>query len=157
MIILATIADAKSIANILVETWKTGFGGIVKPEDSIRDISFFEDIMEKNIFESIENISVNRSNDIITGFISVIDQFPSLKIKGLYILPEFQRKGIGKSLLMHVLSWAKNEGFNSAYLNTLKGADNNTFYLNHGFVIDDNFTLQIGENDYPGVKFTKRL
>ncbi len=46
-------------------------------------------------------------NDTVVGWISVFDHADHTKIEELYVLPEFQRKGIGTSVLHEVIQHAK--------------------------------------------------
>lgn len=53
------------------------------------------------------------------------------KIIGLFILPEFQGRGIGKMLLAKAENFLKNLGFSKAYLDTSNNKDTRAYKLYH--------------------------
>lgn len=55
-------------------------------------------------------------------------------IKDLYVLPEWQRKGYGKKLLMHTLRTMRGKGYMNAILETAKDNERaRKFYERFGF------------------------
>lgn len=70
-------------------------------------------------------------------------QEPALRLDHLYILPAFQRRGIGA----WVMAWIKHEARElgqDVTLAALKQSDANRFYLRHGFaaVREDEFDIE---------------
>jgi GNAT superfamily N-acetyltransferase len=156
----AEIKDSESIAKIIVETWKTAYAGIVDPEYSSNlKVDFFTKIMERNIGENLETIFVDAQENVIRGFISGVktDSPQRYEIKGFYILPNYQGKGIGKALLNEIIEYAESKGYSEIYLETLKGARNNKFYTKQGFSMNKEFTLPIGNKSYSGISFTRKI
>ena len=56
---------------------------------------------------SPKNTDLIMQNDTVVGWISVLDHEDHTKIDELYVLPEFQRKGIGTSVLQEVIKQVK--------------------------------------------------
>lgn len=102
----ATIKDCYSIAKLKGEIWDTTYRGIYS--DAL--IDNYDITKNKLIFEGIVSnpnysLYVAMDNQIIIGFMSCGEPYrPFLKYKKeiglLYILKEYQRKGIGKMLFL---------------------------------------------------------
>ena len=56
---------------------------------------------------SQENTNLIVQNDTVVGWISVLDHGDHTKIDELYVLPEFQCKGIGTAVLQEVINHVK--------------------------------------------------
>lgn len=68
---------------------------------------------------------------------------PALRLDHLYVLPEYQSRGIGA----WVMAWIKHEARElgqDVTLAALKGSDANRFYLRHGFTVvrEDEFDIE---------------
>ena len=85
-----------------------------------------------------ENTKVIKIDNCDAGFYSITGSDGKYYLTHLYILPNYQRKGLGKAILDHV----KNEysGF-TINLNALKGSPANIFYKSNGF-------CEIGVSEY---------
>lgn len=44
----------------------------------------------------------------------------TVEIKRMYVVPSFRNRGIGKEILVHLESWAKEQGFTTAKLETAR-------------------------------------
>lgn len=160
MIREATHKDIETIARIIVAAWQTAYTGIIDPSfpPSMKEkkfIDFFPDIIENRK----EIIFVYEENNTIRGFVSGIEQCGKYdcEIKGLYVDPEYQGKGIGSSLLNEMKQYFLDNNKLSLIIWTLKGVKNNTFYQNHGGVIREYRDLEIGDEVYEGVGFVFTL
>lgn len=58
---------------------------------------------------------------------------PEPIIGGLFVRPEFHRKGIGSGLLTLVTKWFKDQGVNDITLTTDKHSSARKFYINQGW------------------------
>jgi len=68
----------------------------------------------------------------IIGFIISKRENEEIVINHLYVLPEFQNRGIGKFILDKIIEQGKNERRNIRLM-ALKESRANNFYLKHGF------------------------
>ena len=68
----------------------------------------------------------------IIGFIISKQENEEIVINHLYVLPEFQNRGIGKFVLDKIIEQGKNERRNIRLI-TLKESRANNFYLKNGF------------------------
>ncbi len=76
----------------------------------IRDVFGWDEQVQLGFHEkqfSPENTYLIVQNDTIAGWISVFDHEDHTKIDELYVLPEFQGKGIGTSVLQVVINHVK--------------------------------------------------
>lgn len=160
MIRRAEKKDASSIAEILVKTWKTAFLNIV-------DENYSSNLSGENyrnyFLERLENkkefFFVNENDGMINGFIygSVSNSKCDCEIIGLYVLPVFQNKGIGKKLCNALIEEFKKEEKSSVIIWTLDGAKNNSFYISLGAEKSEYKEYIIGGKKYSGVGFTLNI
>ena len=68
----------------------------------------------------------------IIGFIISKQENEEIVINHLYVLPQFQNRGIGKFVLDKIIEQGKNERRNIKLM-ALKESRANNFYLNNGF------------------------
>ncbi|WP_321990778.1 GNAT family N-acetyltransferase [Marispirochaeta aestuarii] len=157
----ARLQDSKAIAEIIVETWKYAYTGIVDKDyvDNLNVQSFIQ-IMMRNLQQKKETIFVYEEDETIKGFISgkllKKDNY-QCEIVGFYVLPEFQQAGIGKILFQHINKYFSERNCHKMILWTLKGAKNNSFYEKNGGVISHEKLLKIGEKEYAGVGYSFNL
>ncbi len=69
----------------------------------------------------------------VIGFYATLQQEHSLKLEHLYILPAYQRHGIGRIALDRVKDKAR-ESSQEIILAALKGSKANLFYTRNGFI-----------------------
>ncbi len=111
---IATSEDAPGITNVRRETWLATYPnekfGITRGdiEEAINKRSFQEET--KSWEDKIKNNSKSRFwvakyESKVIGFTSAFRKENTNNIGGFYILPQYQRKGIGKQLLRKVLDW----------------------------------------------------
>src|SRR3989304_8733021 len=83
----------------------------------------------EKLIENSNNVRyfVLLDNDKILG----VGGYDNKKIRTFFIDPEYQNKGIGKLLLSHILTEAKNEGINELKCWSTKYAEK--FYNKNGF------------------------
>ena len=102
MIREATHNDIETIARVIVAAWQTAYEGIIYPSfpPSMKEEKFVE--IFTDIFENRKEIVfVYEEHNTVLGFVSGVEQCGKYdcEIKGLYVDPEYQGKGIGSSLL----------------------------------------------------------
>jgi len=156
MIRPAKVSDAKSISRIIVDAWQNAYSGIIDPvyPSNLKKEKYtviFEDIIRSKA----EWVYVYEIQNSIIGFVSwkMLDGKHDSEVKGLYVLPDQQGKGIGSSLLNYAKEFLKCSGCANSILWTLLGASNNNFYESNGGVGTENKKLKIGSKEYTGIGY----
>ena len=120
----AVLSDAKDIAEVNVATWKVAYKGLL-PDEFLANRT----MSEKRI-EHIKN-QINNENDIclvaelddkiigycIGGLPRQYNDVFQFELRAFYVLPTYQRNGVGKALLNKFKEIVANKPF---YLYTLK-------------------------------------
>lgn len=120
----ASILDAEIIADINIKVWKTTYCNILSNDTLTKRENQRQLIVEriKNLIE-INTYLIVKVNDVPVGFISYgnLREIPHLENKktsevyAIYILENYQRKGIGKKLI----NYAINDLISKDYKNLL--------------------------------------
>jgi len=156
MIRPASPADAEAIARVLVDAWQTAYAGLIDPSYSnSMSVEKYSSIFKGIILSEVEAVFVYESGAGIVGFSSGITgsgEYAS-ELKGLYVAPEHQGKGIGQALLGHMKEFFRSAGCTGFVAWTLLGARNNRFYLANGGVGLKKKMIRIGGAEYPGIGF----
>ena len=142
----ATIADAEAITTVARQTFYDTFTGTCTEEDMQ---SFLEDYFNlKQIGTELTNENdfyyVAEADGNAVGYLRFMedyDSFPvmrqwkSLELKRLYVLKEFQGKGVARQLMDCILQYAKENYYEVVWLgvweNNLRAQK---FYFKYGFV-----------------------
>ena len=134
-------SDIEAIANIVNTTWKVTYTGIVPDSDIV--LYTDKERREKMLSEAFDNgkpiYFIANCNGSDCGIISYYkyeedDYKDCAYIMQLYVLPEYQKKGIGKSLMKYLFVIQKDNGYKRAVLNTLEDNSNaRAFYEKLGF------------------------
>lgn len=137
---LAKPEEARKINEINIETWKVSYRGYVP--DEILDTRA---ITEDGIKIRLDNISKN--NVFIAEFNSEIVGYASInrnteieaEIATFYILPQYQRLGIGGNLLKEILKNLKEFNYKKVIVWTMKDFEqSNNFYKKYGGILTEN-------------------
>ena len=138
--------DIGLIQEIAHKTWPHTFADIL----SKKQIRYMLDIMY-NSATLLKRIEVGSTfdlcycDDIPAGFMETkIEGEGLMKIHKIYILPEYQKKSIGKSLMNRAFIRAKESGCNSITLNVNRYNKATDFYKHLGFVIVSEEDIDIG-------------
>ena len=118
--------EGQSLAEIRAISMKPSLIALGRFDESRVRNRFLEKFDPKNTYKIMLN------NELI-GFYATTDKDDHLYLNHLYILPQFQRKGCGGSVITHIKSKASSSG-KPIRLGALRGSDSNFFYLKHGFV-----------------------
>jgi len=156
MIRVAETADASAIAGVLVDAWQTAYTGIVDPDyPQSLTTEKYTDIFKSTIANSAETVVVYERGNRVVGFASGTTQREQYyaTVKGLYVSPDYQRRGIGSTLLEHMKKHFRAAGCRKLVIWTLQGAENNRFYETNGGTAYEEKTLNIGAKKYPGVGY----
>ena len=152
----ATIADAEGISKVQIGTWREAYRGIVA--DSILDSMDPEETAEmyrQRISSPMPYRKVAFIGNQIVGF-SFFGWKSDITFKNdwflyaLYVLPEYQGLGIGRSLLMSAKETGIENSANRMVFGVLVGNDRSReFYDRSGAIHLEFGTFPIGGINYP--------
>lgn len=153
-IITATTKDIPVIQNIAYTTWPVAYSNIITKEQIsyMLQLMYSNQALEKQ-FQHKHTFFLAKQNNQALGFVSISAQESTLfKLHKLYILPQLQTKGVGKSLLQAALSFAKANNATHVQLQVNRNNNAKEFYLKQGFIILQEANFDIGNgffmNDY---------
>ena len=158
---LATLSDIPLIQEVAETTWPVSYQGIISPEQIryMLDRMYNETKIGEAITDPEQAFWLAEENGKVLGFCGIEHGYSGqdiTRIHKLYILPETQGSGLGKILMDHVESEAKKHGSTKLHLNVNKQNKAVGFYQKHGFVIDYEEVLDIGNgyvmDDYVMIK-----
>lgn len=135
----ATLTDAKGIAKVHVDSWKSTYRDII-PNDFLEKLSYDQrtDLWNQNISkeENYVFVAVNSDGEII-GFADCgkresnnVDN--SGDLTSIYLLEEYQEKGIGKQLLKQLFLKFEELSFNRVFVEVLEDNKTRYFYEYYG-------------------------
>ncbi len=135
----ATAAHWGLIAAIAEDSWRTGYAGILSPEQidfMLHRTYVMQDFQAAS--QAGESFFLLREGEQDLGFIALAQRPGLLRIEKLYLLTAAQGKGAGKILIDFAAAHAQQLRLNRLALNVNRGnlrAYN--FYLKQGFVVTD--------------------
>lgn|SRR5699024_9355916 len=151
---LAQEKDAKAIAKVHVDSWRTTYEGVVDP-DFLANMSYSE--REENWSRIIPSnpplVAENEDGEII-GFASSgperSGEYPgySSELYAIYICKEYQGKGLGKSLVSHTMDRLLEAGYESMIVIVLEENEARFFYEALGGQRLAEGELKIGERTH---------
>ncbi|MBE4909767.1 GNAT family N-acetyltransferase [Bacillus luteolus] len=130
----AILKDAKAIAKVHVDSWRTTYANIF-PADFLDDLSYEsrEQLWLQGIPDGIVYVAEDNSGEIV-GFISggkersgKYDGFDG-ELYAIYILEDYQGKGIGKALVKPLIKDLKEIGLNAMLVLVLEDNPACSFY-----------------------------
>ena len=152
----ATIADAPSIARVHVATWRSTYQGIV-PDAYLssmsvtRNTELWDRILTKDAEQSDERISLIASTEDagILGFVSggpARERFSGYdaELYAIYVLQEYQKKGLGIQLFTAFAQHMKRLGYDRLLVWVLTENPARTFYVRLGGQEIERKTVEIG-------------
>jgi GNAT superfamily N-acetyltransferase len=133
----ATGRDAGAIAHVHVESWRTTYAGIV-PEAYLASLSEVERESQWREWLTLDvEVYVAEVEGEIVGFVGGgairerVEDFDA-ELFAIYLLREFQGRGIGTALLRTLALSLKTKGFGSMAVWVLEGNSSGSFYLESG-------------------------
>jgi ribosomal protein S18 acetylase RimI-like enzyme len=108
---------------------------IAAMRESLEKVGRFDPVRAKKRLTKdfqTENTKCFLHEKILVGFILVVRDNEDIVVKHLYVLPEFQNRGIGKMALDEIIEQGIKER-RDIRLITLKESRANEFYLKNGF------------------------
>lgn len=158
---LAKKSDIPFIREVAELTWPISYAGIISPEQIryMLDLMYSESKIEAAITDPNQAFWLAEENGKVVGFCGIEHEYPEAgftRIHKLYILPETQGSGLGKILIDQVEREAKKQGNTRLHLNVNKQNNAVGFYQKHGFAVDHEEVLDIGNgyvmDDYIMIK-----
>lgn len=145
----ADYKDALGVAKVQVESWKTTYKNIV-PDEYLEQMTYknrrekWEDIISKQtVFVAKNNkgeiIGFSNAGKERTGKFSDYEG----ELYAIYILNEYQGKGIGKLLLKSVFEYLKENKVFSMMVWVLENNKSRLFYEHYGAKIIDRTVIEI--------------
>lgn len=135
----ATADDADEIARVHVESWRASFAGIV-PQEILDTMSVERRAQAFREGFGKTNYKMFVAEDSENGIVGFVDfgkpsdnEFShEARLFAIYLLKEFQRKGIGENLFKLCQKELLADGLNSMYLDTLEISPYRAFYEKMG-------------------------
>jgi RimJ/RimL family protein N-acetyltransferase len=117
MIRLATLEDARTIAQIQVEAWQAAYRGLL-PGDYLEGfrVEAREAVWQAACGREEAPLWVRIMDEETAGFCHVTrsrddDGQGTVEVTSIYLLPQQWRRGLGRELLATVLDYAAEQGF----------------------------------------------
>jgi len=133
------MSDAKGIAKVHVDSWKTTYRNII-PNEFLEKLSYVqrEKLWEHNLSKEGDYVVVAENDDgEIIGFAdggkrerNQVDH--SGDLTSIYLLEEYQGKGIGKQLMKQLFLQFQKWGYNRVFVEVLEGNKTCYFYEYYG-------------------------
>lgn len=145
----ARLEDAKGIAIVHVDSWRTTYKNII-PDSFLDKLSYErrEQLWMKNISNGHVFVAENKNGEII-GFSSGGKERSGKyggyegELSAIYLLKEYQGKGIGRSLARPVISRLIELGFESMLVLVLEDNKAKYFYEALGGKVIDRLEIEI--------------
>jgi ribosomal protein S18 acetylase RimI-like enzyme len=141
-------SDIFRIKTIAELTWPDTFKDILSDEQIryMLDWMYSIEVLASQINNG-HQFYVLTENEKDLGFVGIELNYPNqgnAKIHKIYVLPEFQGKGIGDKLIEKVVQYSKLNKINSLTLNVNRFNKAIDFYLKKGFKITKEENIDIG-------------
>lgn len=147
----AQAEDARGIAKVHVDSWRTTYRGIV-PSSFLDKLSYDQRtaLWERNIADRESYIVVAEDEESgIVGFGTAAKRSSnqverSSNLTSIYLLDKFQGQGIGKALLKELFVHFKLQGCERVFVDVLEDNKTRHFYEYYGAKRIDAVKIQIG-------------
>lgn len=153
----ATMIDIPAVAKVHVESWQRSFAGIA-PEDYLNNMSVDERtsrLSERFHRRPYRMIIAEHPTGGIAGFADfgppVLDTGHDTQIYSFYLLPQFQRLGLGTKLFRHCVSLIRDDGHRSLCLDSLEASPYRRFYEKRGGAIIGRDGHKLGDEHFETV------
>lgn len=165
----ATASDVPFIQEIARKTWRDTYEGVIteKAQDDVLKDAYSDEALAKSICDHRAFLVAETShsnNKKLCGYIDVDYDGKNINLYRLYILPEYQHRGLGKRLLETSLSWVlkqlPEDIKDSIYVVAQVEEDNlkaRAFYKKMGFSENHRETVIIGGVALPVIAISMKL
>ena len=142
----AVLKDAPGIAKVHVDSWRTTYKEII-PGSYLNDLSYDErtDLWNRVLMEERDNVIVAEDEaGRIIGFASWNGREDSCDLTAIYLLEEFQGRGIGKKMFEKLFRHFKDMGYGKITVEVLEDNKTRYFYEHYGAELTDTVEISIG-------------
>lgn len=147
----ATIHDAQGIAKVHVDSWRTTYKGII-PDDFLNNLSYeqrtelwIHNIGRKNNFILVAESTEGEIIDFADFWKRETNTIPnSSDLTSIYLLEEYQGKGMGRKLLERLFLKIKQLGYQSIFVEVLAENKTRYFYEYYGAKLYKTVQVKIG-------------
>ncbi|SDJ89538.1 GNAT family N-acetyltransferase [Sediminibacillus albus] len=154
----ADLTDAEKIANVHVNSWKTTYSELINEKD-MSNITYenrkalWETILKMPQTGQPALVVEKEADGEIIGFVSGGKERTKRfgydgEIYAIYLLPSYQRQGIGSKMLAAFTEEMVREGYQSMLVWVLTRNPSSNFYAKHGARQIDKEETTIGEGTY---------
>lgn len=146
----ATLEDAEGIAKVHVDSWRTTYKEII-PSSYLNNLSY---VQRTELWRS--NISKENNHVVVAGgdagqIIGFADSWKrennitehSGDLTSIYLLEEYQGKGIGKMLLKELFNHYKEMAYEKIFVEVLEDNKTRYFYEHYGARLIDTAQIKI--------------
>ncbi len=158
----ATASDAGSIAKVLIESWRSTYKGLVQDEFLVnlsyeeKSQAWYEILSTPNSTKFVY-IAEDKEGQIV-GFVAggperTGDEIYKGELYAMYLLKEYQRRGIGKQLFVSAIKELLQSDIHSVLLFVLKESPYRRFYDTQGGNIITEKERRIGDRNYNVVAY----
>lgn len=147
----ASLQDISSIQEIVKKTWPVAYGDIISKEqiDYMLNLFYSYEALKENIVNESHLFLLAKESDNCVGFAAIEHHYLNediTRLHKLYLLPNYQGKGIGKTLLNEIEKLARQKNATDISLNVNKYNKALYFYQKNGFEITNDEIINIGKN-----------
>ena len=147
----AVLEDAEGIAKVHVDSWRTTYKEII-PSSYLNNLSYAQrtEMWKKNISKEENYVVVaEEKNGQIIGFADSWKRKNNTTensgdLTSIYLLEEYQGKGIGKMLLNELFNHYKEMGYEKIFVEVLEDNKTRYFYEHYGAKLVDTSQIKIG-------------
>ncbi len=147
----AVLSDAKGIAKVHVDSWKTTYKNIVS-DQYLNNLTYEsrERLWDNNIPNGGVYVAENKEGEIVgfsSGGLERSGNYHGFEgeLYAIYILKEYQGNGIGKALVKPIIEEITELGLNSMLVLVLKDNISRLFYESLGGKKIDSVEVEISE------------
>ena len=149
---LAQIDELHILENLARQIWPATYEHIISPAqiEFMLDWMYSFETLRQQQEQGHEFYLLSLAGNEI-GFLALewiqnnsINEQPELKINKIYVLGEFQGKGIGQALVKKAIERAKETNCKAIYLQVNKANSAKHFYLKLGFQVREEAVFDIG-------------
>lgn len=142
----ATSGDVPVIAQLARQIWPVAYKEILSSAqlDYMLHLFYRPESLQKQISKGQQFFLIEAPLPVGFAAIGPIEA-PLWKLHKLYVLPEWQGKGLGKKLLNHVIAAARNAGAAGLTLQVNRFNPAQDFYRREGFHVIAEKDFDIGE------------
>ncbi len=150
----ANESDIPLIRDLSQKIWPSTYASIISTQqiDHMMQMMYSENALKEQLKQNNEFVIVNDGREPV-GFASFGLESPGIyKLHKIYLLPNMQRKGVGKFVIDQILSAMGRKGAIALHLNVNRNNKALIFYQKLGFEIISEENIDIGNgffmNDY---------